>query len=188
MDERQIILIYLYARQPHYRRITMCIMLLVNVYVMLMLYRHYEKYILKNRTLVRHESRLSVLDSMIGHNDIKCVNQLRMDRRTFGLLCELLRIEGRLKNDSSVSVEEQVCMFLHVLAHHVKNRTIHNRFMQSGETISRHFNSVLNGVLRLQGNSLQMPAPIPENCTDGRWRCFKVCLQVDVECHIIGNV
>ncbi|PON46600.1 hypothetical protein PanWU01x14_250300, partial [Parasponia andersonii] len=165
MDERQIILIYLYARQLHYRRIIMCIMILVNVYVML--YRHYEKYILRNRTLVRHESRLSVLDSMIGHNDIECMNQLRMDRRTFGLLCELLRVEGRLKNDGSVSVEEQVCIFLYVLTHHVKNRTIHNRFMRSGETVSRHFNSVLNGVLRLQGILLQMPALIPENCTDG---------------------
>ncbi|PON63170.1 hypothetical protein TorRG33x02_277140, partial [Trema orientale] len=69
-----------------------------------------------------------------------------------------------------------------------QNRTIHNRFMRSGETVSRYFNSVLNGVLRLQGILLQMPAPIAENCTDGRWRCFKVCLQVDVKCHIIRNV
>ncbi|KAL6202483.1 hypothetical protein ACLB2K_026191 [Fragaria x ananassa] len=31
-----------------------------------------------------------------------------MDMRTFGLLCELLRTDGRLKNDGLVSVEEQV--------------------------------------------------------------------------------
>ena len=53
---------------------------------------------------------------MIGNDDIKCVNQLRMYRRTFWLLYELLRSDGRLKMDSILSVDEQVCMFLHVLA------------------------------------------------------------------------
>ncbi|KAK2654022.1 hypothetical protein Ddye_013878 [Dipteronia dyeriana] len=57
-----------------------------------------------------------------------------MDRRTFAVLCELFRGTGRLKIVGLVSIEEQVCMFLHILAHHVKNRTIHNRFQQSGET------------------------------------------------------
>lgn len=40
MDERQILLVYLYARQLHFRRVIMCIMIFVNVYVML--YRHYD--------------------------------------------------------------------------------------------------------------------------------------------------
>ncbi|KAK3193900.1 hypothetical protein Dsin_025210 [Dipteronia sinensis] len=57
-----------------------------------------------------------------------------MDRRIFAVLCELLRGTGRLKNDGLVSVEEQVCMFLHTLAHHIKNRTIHNRLQRFGET------------------------------------------------------
>ncbi|KAK3225238.1 hypothetical protein Dsin_005100 [Dipteronia sinensis] len=43
-----------------------------------------------------------------------------MDRRTFAVLCELLRGNRRLKIDGLVSIEEQVCMFLHILAYHVK--------------------------------------------------------------------
>lgn len=82
----------------------MCFMILVHVYVMLC--RHYEKYVLKNRAFVRHESHLSVLESMIGHSDAECIHQLWMDRRTFGLLCELLQVDGRLKTDGLVSVEE----------------------------------------------------------------------------------
>ena len=96
----------------------------------------FEKHMLKNRTFVRNETRLSILNNIIHQSDIECVNQLRMDRKTFGLLCELLRLQGRLKNDGVVSVEEQVCMFLHILAHHVKNRTIRSRFHRSRETIS----------------------------------------------------
>ncbi|KAK2633824.1 hypothetical protein Ddye_028616 [Dipteronia dyeriana] len=89
-----------------------------------------------------------------------------MDRRTFTVLCELLRGTGRLKIDGLVSVEEQVCMFLHILAHHVKNRTIHNRFQQSGETV----------ILQLHNILLISPDPVPENCDDEKWKWFKNCL------------
>ena len=54
-----------------------------------------------------------------------------------------------LKANGSLMIEEQVCMFLHTLPHHVKNRTIGNRFFRSGETISRYFNPMLNRELRL---------------------------------------
>ncbi|CAL8116662.1 unnamed protein product [Prunus armeniaca] len=51
-----------------------------------------------------------------------------------------------------------------------------SRFKQSGKTISRYFNSILDGVIRLQGRLLKVPEPIPDNCTDNRWRWFKKCL------------
>ncbi|CAB4285995.1 unnamed protein product [Prunus armeniaca] len=99
-----------------------------------------------------------------------------MDLRTFGILCGLLHINGRVKNDGLVTLEEQVCIFLHVLAHHVKNRTIRSRFIRSGETISRYFNSMLQGILRLQGSLLRVLKPVGESYTEYRWKCFKNCL------------
>ncbi|KAK2637989.1 hypothetical protein Ddye_025784 [Dipteronia dyeriana] len=92
---------------------------------------------------------------------------------TFAMLCELLRNTGRLKTEGLVSVEEQVCIFLHILAHYVKNRTIRNRFYRSGETISRYFNSVLSAVLQLHNSLLVSPDHVSENCTDERWKRFK---------------
>lgn len=76
--------------------------------------------------------------------------------------------------DRVVAVEEQVCIFLHILAHHVKIRKIDNRFKRSSEAISRYFNSVLNGILRLQSTLLTMQFPVLENCNDDWWRWFKV--------------
>jgi len=38
-----------------------------------------------------------------------------MDLRTFGILCELLHTNRRVKNDGLVTLEEQVCIVLHVL-------------------------------------------------------------------------
>ena len=66
-------------------------------------------------------------------------------------------------------------VFAYILAHHVKNRTIHNRFQRSGETVSRYFNSVLCAVLQLHNILLISPDPVPENCTDEKWKWFKVC-------------
>ena len=81
---------------------------------------------------------------------------------------------GKLKDSKYVDVEEMVALFLHILAHHVKNRVIKFRFLRSGETISRHFNAVLNTVIRLQGVLLKKPEPVSENSTDERWKWFKV--------------
>ena len=65
-------------------------------------------------------------------------------------------------------------MTLQILAHHTKNRSVGDRFYRSGEAISRYFNSVLQGILRLQGFLLKVPQPVPIDSTDARWRCFKV--------------
>ncbi|XP_050944053.1 protein ALP1-like [Cucumis melo] len=54
-----------------------------------------------------------------------------------------------------------VAMFLHIVAHNVKNRVIQREFMRSGETISRHFNMVLLAVIRLHDELLKKPQP---NC------------------------
>ena len=98
-----------------------------------------------------------------------------MDQRTFAVLCELLHHDGHVKKDSLVTVEEQVCMFLHILAHHVKNRTIVSRFSRFFKTISRYFNSVLRAVLRLHGVLLSHLELVSENCTDDKRKVFKVC-------------
>ncbi|KAK9271423.1 hypothetical protein L1049_027013 [Liquidambar formosana] len=73
-------------------------------------------------------------------------------------------------------MEEMTALFVHILAHHVKNRVIINRFMRSGETISRHFNEVLKGVIRLQSHLLKQPEAVTENSIDAMWKWFKNCL------------
>ncbi|KAH6761255.1 hypothetical protein C2S51_018204 [Perilla frutescens var. frutescens] len=62
------------------------------------------------------------------------------------------------------------------LAHHQKQRTINNNFERSGETISRNFRWVINSIISIQGELLKKPEPIPDGCTDERWKWFKGCL------------
>uniref|UniRef100_A0A9I9E439 DUF8040 domain-containing protein n=1 Tax=Cucumis melo TaxID=3656 RepID=A0A9I9E439_CUCME len=83
-----------------------------------------------------------------------------MDRRTFAILCHLLRNVAGLSSTEIVDVEEMVAMFLHVLAHDVKNCVIQREFVRSGETVSRHFNIVLLAVLRLYEELIKRPVSV----------------------------
>ncbi|XVF59066.1 hypothetical protein PTKIN_Ptkin07bG0244800 [Pterospermum kingtungense] len=97
-----------------------------------------------------------------------------MDRRCFTKLCHLLTTKGRLETSKNMSVEEIVVSFLHILAHHTKNRVVKHQIARSGETISRQFHVVLRAVLRLHSKLFKKPEPIQDDCADNRWRWFKV--------------
>ena len=62
------------------------------------------------------------LNDLIHESDRKCISELRMDRRTFFILCEMLRDVGGLKATRNMTLEEIVAQFLYTLAHHLKNR------------------------------------------------------------------
>ena len=74
--------------------------------------------------LYRHHIRSLNLDKMLFQSDKQSVENCRMDRRTFAKLCQLLKTEGMLKENRNMSVEEMVISFLHIIAHHMKNRVL----------------------------------------------------------------
>ncbi|KAH6786760.1 hypothetical protein C2S52_006312 [Perilla frutescens var. hirtella] len=88
----------------------------------------------------------------------------------------MLETTGQLRATRNLTVDEQVAMFIYILAHHQKNRTMKTNFLRSGETISRYFNKVLNAVLRIQDHLLKAPSPVCENSTDEKWKWFKNCI------------
>lgn len=107
-------------------------------------------------------------------NDDACYDLLRMHRPTFDNLCSLLTNVGGLKPSKNMLIDEQVAIFLHILAHDTKNRVIQHNYSRSGETISRYFNSVLNAMMRVGHILFKKPEPVGENSNDDRWKWFKV--------------
>lgn len=89
-----------------------------------------------------------------------------MDRNAFAHLCQLLTTRGGLLDDGFVTIEEQVAIFLNILEHHTKNRSIQVRFYRSRETISRYVHRVLGAVMRLQDMLFVKPTPVANDCTD----------------------
>ncbi|XP_058217414.1 uncharacterized protein LOC131328489 [Rhododendron vialii] len=129
-----------------------------------------------------------VIEKWVYKSDSKCMNDFRMPRRPFLKLCHLLSTIGKLKPTRHMLVDEQVAIFLHILAHHIKNRTLQNNFHRSAEAISRSFRKVLVAVMRLQGHLYKTPEPIPQNSTDERWKWFKGCLGALDGIHILVQV
>ncbi|KAL3538056.1 hypothetical protein ACH5RR_001422 [Cinchona calisaya] len=112
----------------------------------------------------------------VSENDATCISQLHMDKQTFTILCEMGRDVGGLRDTRNITLEEIVAMFVYVLAHHKKNRTVAHKFLRSGETVSRHVNQCLLVVLKLHRMLVKTPMLISDDYTDDCWKYFKNCL------------
>lgn len=97
-----------------------------------------------------------------------------MDRRFLYKLCQLLKVNGGLKDNRNMIAEEMVVKFLHIIGHHTKNRVVKCQLARSGETISKHFKSVLRVVFKLHPLLIAKLVAIGKNSSDNRWRRFKV--------------
>ena len=74
----------------------------------------------------------------------------------------------------NVSVEEMVVMFLSIISHDENNRPVKFNFIRFGKTVSKFFNAFLLAMLRLCRLLPKAPEPITEECTDHKWKWFKV--------------
>lgn len=123
---------------------------------------------------IRLYKRREYLYTLVYWSDAICIDQLRMDRQSFHKLCQILISKGQLRSSRNVSVVEMVAMFLNILAHHKKNRSISLYFTRSGRTVSKYFHECLKAMIRCQKDFWKTPEPVPENSTDNRWKWFKV--------------
>ncbi|RYQ91437.1 hypothetical protein Ahy_B09g097307 [Arachis hypogaea] len=114
------------------------------------------------------------LECIVGEGDRNCIWELRMNTNTFANLCELLQVQGGLKEDGHVSLSEQVATFLIILAHHKKKHSLQVRFCRSGEIVSKYFNKILKPVICIQSILFAKATPIEEDCLNPTWRRFKV--------------
>ncbi|CAN1247858.1 hypothetical protein LINPERPRIM_LOCUS6517 [Linum perenne] len=94
---------------------------------------------------------------------------LRMNRSIFEKLCCLVNSIGGLQRRTL----ELVAIFFVTVGHNIKNRTAQVLFHRSAETISRTIREVLCSILKLHHILLAEPIPVPDNCTDARWKYFK---------------
>ncbi|KAL0540134.1 hypothetical protein IC582_024364 [Cucumis melo] len=109
---------------------------------------------------IRHRIRQLAYFYMIHKYELVCRQNMRIDRRCFAILCQLLKTICGLASTKIIDFKEMVAMFLHVLAHDVKNRVIQREFLGFGETSSQHFYLVLLTVLRMDDELLKKPQPV----------------------------
>ena len=72
----------------------------------------------------RHKIREISLHKIVFDSNLACIENTCMDRRSFHALCDMLQSTKRLTRTKNMCVEEMVAIFLHICAHHAKNRVI----------------------------------------------------------------
>ncbi|XP_020274730.1 protein ALP1-like [Asparagus officinalis] len=96
-----------------------------------------------------------------------------MNPQAFKRLCDVLCTRGGLVASRNVTIEEIVTMFLHILAHNVKNRTSKTDFYRSNETISRQFHKVLQAVMKIGSLYIRQEYTNPNERDMEKWKWFE---------------
>jgi len=126
------------------------------------------------RMSVRVSKIISHLHYIINDNGSVCIDKLRMDRNAFHTLVLLTKDIGGLIDSKSMSSSEKLAMFLNILAHHKKNRSIKVDYIRSGWSVSQAFNECLSAILKLTPLLLVNPKLVLEDEIEDRWKWFEV--------------
>lgn len=105
---------------------------------------YYNNYIHKNPCMTSSQTGNKwIMEVLQGHGS-RCYNAFRMDKDVFFRLCSDLEVEFRTLGSNRTSHIEVVGMLVYMLGHGCGNRDAQERFMHSGETISRYFGQALD--------------------------------------------
>ncbi|KAG5596181.1 hypothetical protein H5410_037413 [Solanum commersonii] len=134
----------------------------------------------RNRREVRYRMSVQVpkiishLHYIINDNGSVCIDKLRMDRNAFHTLVLLTKDIGGLTDSKSMSSSEKLAMFLNILAHYEKNRSIKVDYIRLGWSVSQAFNECLSAILKLTPLLLVNPKSVLEGEIEDRWKWFEV--------------
>ncbi|KAL5142855.1 hypothetical protein HKD37_09G025955 [Glycine soja] len=97
------------------------------------------------------------IDEVLNGQNECCLDNFRMDKHVFYKLCDILQAKGLLRHTNRIKIEEQLGIFMFIIGHNLRTRAVQELFRYSGETISRHFNNVLNAMMSISLDLFQPP-------------------------------
>ncbi|KAL4194568.1 hypothetical protein AMTRI_Chr05g59970 [Amborella trichopoda] len=106
-------------------------------------------YVHKSFALKRNSIGTKYHKTIINSTEADCQNQIRMSKKAYFVLMNILLKRGNITDTLGVSFNEQLVMFMHILSHYLKNQKIGHEFGHSRKIVSRYFNQVLNAVIGL---------------------------------------
>ncbi|PKI44177.1 putative nuclease HARBI1 [Punica granatum] len=124
------------------------------------------------------------VDEVLNGQSESCLDNFRMDKLVFYKLCDILHSRGLLRHTNRIKIEEQLAIFLFIVGHNLRTRAVQELFRYSGETISRHFNNVLNAIVAISLDFFEPPWPeVPQEILEDPrlYPYFKDCVGV-VDC------
>jgi len=152
--------------------VLICLFMAIHSHSLRRQYRNVHE--IRYRMSVQIPKVISHLNCIINDSDIVRIDKLRMDRKAFHNLALLTKDVGGLTDGKYMSSSEKLAMFLNILAHHEKNRSIKVDYIRSGWSVSQAFNECLRAILKLTPLLLVNPKPVLEDEIEDRWKWFKV--------------
>ncbi|XP_019263952.1 PREDICTED: uncharacterized protein LOC109241649 [Nicotiana attenuata] len=110
---------------------------------------YYKKYLCKEPCRTSSRSGNAFIQEILRGNETHCYENFRLRKSVFVDLSNDLTEKYGLKPTRGMSIHEMLGMFLMTCAHGAGNRLIQEIFQHSGETIHRHFHSVLKAICEL---------------------------------------
>ncbi|QHN76654.1 hypothetical protein HN51_054156 [Arachis hypogaea] len=127
------------------------------------------------------------VDAVLNGQNELCLENFRMDKSIFYKLCDMLQAKGLLRHTNRIKIEEQLAIFMFIIGHNLRTRAVQELFRYSGETISRHFNNVLNAILSISLDYFQPPgSEVPPKIFEDPRFCpyFKDCVGAVDSIHV----
>ena len=94
---------------------------------------------------------------ILNGNKWKCHNFFRLSSHVFRELCNTLRTQYGYDSTKIVFLEESVAMTLVILGSGMCNRMVYDRFQHSGETVSRHMDTVVTLLANVMAANIIKP-------------------------------
>ncbi|XP_049932343.1 uncharacterized protein LOC116249308 isoform X2 [Nymphaea colorata] len=140
---------------------------------------YYETYMVKRRRRMPSLEGAKYAHRILGQGHEEHYQDVcRMNLRIFRKLCDIVRKKNLLHDTFGVKLEEQLLMFLYTIGNNVSNRNVQEHFQHSGETVSRHFNNVLNAIFELSYTYIRLPCDEDLSCIPEQYKFspFKDCI------------
>ncbi|XP_052621109.1 uncharacterized protein LOC128126970 [Lactuca sativa] len=113
----------------------------------LMLVRKRKKRIGRIKANESEESGHAYTQDLIHGCPIQCFDMMRLSQDAFVLLCNHFTQRNWLQHSRTISVEEKMAIFLHVIGHNERFRAVKERFHHSIQTIHQCFHEVLKAMM-----------------------------------------
>ncbi|XP_052627804.1 uncharacterized protein LOC128134288 [Lactuca sativa] len=107
---------------------------------------------------------------LIHGDPIQCFDMIRLSQYAFVLLCNHFTQRNWLQHSRTISVEEKITIFLHVVGHNECFRAVKERFHHSIQTIHQCFHEVLKAMMCF---AREIIVPTSSNTTKNTSECYR---------------
>ncbi|KAF6162764.1 hypothetical protein GIB67_029033 [Kingdonia uniflora] len=109
------------------------------------------------------------VQELLEGSSIVMYNMMRMEPDSFRSLVAHFRDTGLLRDSKHIDVDEKLAIFLHIIAHNMRNRAINTLFQHSAATTSKVFHECLDAMIKFSKEMIvptnfdEPPRPIRHN-------------------------